>query len=385
MNTILRNSCKELIRRIRLAKQSISAKSFPDEVIPCFNWVMQTLESFDRELQRIESYVRLNLNDKILDQTWYSELASINNELEVLDSYFIHPLYRLTEKDRLALKLIQWLHQSHDITKTKPFIISNGSFSIAPSVNAPTLYWLPVTSQLSFLHYPLFFHEYGHQLFLYHKSEMEDLITEFQSKLTAQLQPAVSQSDQKYQSYIDKAADIVETWREWMEELFCDAVGLTIGGKSYLLAFSHFIRLGGVKEFFVPEKYLSKRSHPVSLLRIRFLAERARKMGLTNEADELEDEWNEIASALGISEDYFGYFEEIYRDDIILLLDDMLVEANPIQFTEISKSDTLLGSVDYYELVNSAWNSFLNDHENFSAWEEQRANEVLRDLSNEIK
>ena len=375
MNAILRNSCRELVRRVRLAKQSISTKVIHDEVLPCFNWVMQTLDNFEQELQRIGSYVALDLKDKILNQTWYHELASISNELEVLDSYFIHPLYRLTDEDRLALKLIQWLHLSHDLTKNKPFILSNGSFSIAPSENAPTLYWLPVTSQLSLLHFPLFFHEFGHQLFLYHKNEMEDLISEFQNKLTGYLKPAVSQSDSKYQSYIDKAADIVETWREWMEELFCDAVGITIGEKSYLLAFSHFIRLGGIKEFFVPEKYLAKRSHPVSLLRVRFLAERARKMGLDNEADELESEWNEIASSLGINEDYFGYFEDKYKADITSLLDDMLTEADPIQLSNISKSAD--SEINYCELINDAWTYFLNDSENYNAWEGDKTKEIL--------
>lgn len=378
MNSILNDSCKELIRKIGIAKKSLSDKTFPSEVMPCLTWVLDSLDSFSKELYRIEGYLRRNLKDKILDQTWYNELASINNELEVLDAYFIHPLYRLSEKDLLALKLIDWLHKSHDITKSKPFILSNGSFSIAPSENAPTLYWLPVTSQLSLLHYPLFFHEFGHQLFLYHKSEMEDLISEFQNKLASHLQPAVSQSDEKYQSYIEKAAEIVETWREWMEELFCDAVGLMIGGKSYLLAFSHFIRLGGLKEFFVPEKYLAKRSHPVSLLRIGFLAERARNLGLSNEADFLENEWNEIASTLGVNEDYFGYYEETYRSEIVSLLDDMLVEANPMLFNNEAFSVELEAPVNYLNIIQQAWEHFLADSLSYDAWEQSLTEKILQ-------
>ena len=373
MNSILINSCRELKRRIGLAKKSISAKKYPEEVIPCFSWVMGSLVYFEQELGRVERFVKMNLEDNTLDQTWYSELTSINNELEILDSYFIHPLYRISQDDQLALKVIKWLHSSHEKTKDKPFLLSNGSFSIAPSENSPTLYWLPVTSQLSLLHYPLFFHEFGHQLFLLHKIEMESLVREFQTKLIEILKPPVSQSDKKYQSYLDKASEIVETWREWMEELFCDAVGLTIGGKSYMLAFSHFIRLGGVKEFFVSEKYLAKRSHPVSLLRIRFLAMRARKMGLHNEADELLKEWFEIRDTLKINEDYFGYFEDSYTNDITNLIDDMLVEANPVKFDENLNHM----SVNYLKLINMSWEVFLKDPETFDTWEFEKTKEIL--------
>jgi hypothetical protein len=381
MNNILRNSCKELLRKVGLAKRTIQNKAIPQEVIPCRDWAIKSLEGYVVDLERIERYLMMDLKDQVLDQTWYNELASINNELEVLDAYFIHPLYRSSEFDRIALQLIQCLHRAHDITKDKPFILSNGSFSIAPSENAPTIYWLPVTSQLSLLDYPLFSHEFGHQLFMSHKREMEDLIFEFQDKLSAYLQPAVSHDDDKYESYVEKAANIVETWREWIEELFCDAVGLTIGGKAYLFAFSHFIRLGGVKEFMVPEKYLAKRSHPVSLLRIRFLAERAYKMGLETEAVRLEEEWNEIAKTLDINEDYFGYYELSYKNDITTLLDEMLIEADPVPFGKVGDICNTGVSAKYHGLINEAWEQFLRDPENYFPLEEKINAEFLAEIN----
>lgn len=377
MLTILKSGVQELIRRINLARLTISKKEFPQEVYPCFEWVMLTLSSFCQELNRIQKQIDFGLDDNVLHQAWYNQLAGINNELEVIDTYFIHPLYRISKEDRLALKLIEWLHKSHPVTRNKAFILSNGSFSIAPSEYSPTIYWLPVTSQLSILHFPLFFHEFGHQLFLLHKIEMEDLIAEFQNKLSGYLRPLVSQDDETYLNNLNKGADIVETWREWMEELFCDAVGLTIGGKAYLGAFSHFIRLGGVKEFFVQEKYLSKRSHPVSLLRVRFLAERARTLGLGSEADQLEQEWNELVHALGVREDYFGYFEDYYMPDISTLLDDMLTQADPITFDRIEDTKELHG---YYILVQSAWDHFLTDPNSYPNWEYAAINDFLQSI-----
>ncbi len=367
---ILNNSAREILRRIQLARLSLSAKIFPPEIMPCEEWVVQTLNSLEDETQRITSYLALNLSDKILEQTWYNELVTINYEIEVLESYFIHPLYRMSEEDRLALMVIEWLHKSHNQTISKQFILSNGNFSIAPSSNSPTLYWLPVTCQFSLLYMSLFFHEFGHLLFLNHKEEMEVLIREFQDKLAEHLSPSISQSDEKYQSYVDKAADIVETWREWMEELFCDAVGLLIGGKAYLLAFSNFIRLGGLKEFFIAEKYLSKRSHPVSLLRIKFLIERANEIGLGNETEVLENEWKKLATTLSVNEDYFGFFEDRFKNDIASLIDDMITEANPITFNDISLQPIKnIPDKNFIQIINEAWDKYLSTPEEFNVWE----------------
>ena len=373
---ILNNSCLELKRRLVLARQSIEGRQFPNEVRLCYGWVQKTLNRIEKQLDNLSSLLELDLEDRILNQTWYSELSILSSELEVLDQYYLHPLYRLGKDDVLALKVIEWLHQSHPQTAEKPFIISNGSFSIAASRTTPTLYWLPVTSQLSFLHLALFFHEFGHELFLYHKEEMEDLIAEFQEKLAEFLRPAVSQSDNRYQDYVEKAADIVETWREWMEELFCDAVGLTIGGKSYLHAFSHFIRMGGIKEFYVPERQLSKRSHPVSLLRIRFLSERAAEFGLETEAAQLEEEWQLLAGLLGVREDYYGYFDEAFKHQITAVLNDMLTEANPIKFSEIM-SATASPVINYLQLINEAWDHFQDHPHTYAAWEGQEIGRTL--------
>lgn len=376
INIILTNSCQELRRRIQLGRKEISGKELPDVVHLAYDWAIQTLNNLEKEVARIEGLLKRNLNDRILQQTWYSELSLLSNDLEVIDKYFLHPLYRLRKQDLLALKIIQWLHTIHPITADKPFIVSNGSFSIASSDTAPTLYWLPVTSETSFLHLPLLFHEFGHELFVNHKDEMEDLIREFQQQLSDFLQPVISQSDDRFTGEIERAADIVETWREWMEELFCDAVGLTIGGETYLLAFSYFIRLGGIKEFHVPQQQLSKRSHPVTLLRIRLLADRARNMNLSGIANAMEEEWMEMADILETNEDYYGYFEESFKNNVVETIDDMLTQADPVPWGN-HKSDEEGGGKDYRKLIADAWRLYLEDTANYTRWEQSQLQSLL--------
>jgi hypothetical protein len=163
-----------------------------------------------------------------------------------------------------------------------------------------------------------------------------------------------------------------------MEELFCDAVGLTIGGKSYLRAFSHFIRMGGIKEFYVPERQLSKRSHPVSLLRIRFLTERATGMGLEAESASLEEEWRSLAGLLDACEDYYGYFDDEFRHHVTAVLDDMLTEASPIRYEDIISAEGADGE-NYLHMVSQAWDNFQGDPETYPAWEKGEIDRILAD------
>lgn len=370
INDILRNSCLELQRRIGVARKRLRSRPKIEEVEPCYQWVSEKLDTIESQINRIKDLLKKRIEKTTIQQTLYSELSTLHNQLSFLDQYFLDALCRLKQEDKLALKLISWLHSSHPQTRHMPFVVSNGTFSVATSPTTPTLYYLPVTSEASYLHLPLFIHEFGHKLFQHDKKELEDLIGELQQFLAELLKPMISQDDDKYRKYEEKATDIVETWREWMEEFFCDAIGLIIGGPSYLYAFSQFTQLGGMKEFFVPGPLLSKRSHPVSLLRIKFLVERASQLGWRNEAKHLSEQWNHLASMLGAKEDYFGYFEAEFKEKVTSVLNDMIEEVNPLSYTE-----ALISEGSFLPAINEAWYEYHRDPSSFGSWESRRVDE----------
>ena len=63
-------------------------------------------------------------------------------------------------------------------------------------------------------------------------------------------------------------------------------------------------------------------SHPVTWLRVRLLADRARTMGWKDLADEIENDWQNIAAMLGVDEDYFGCYDDALRPDLQRTIDD---------------------------------------------------------------
>ena len=262
----------------------------------------------------------------------------------LLNSRYLPSLHRHTNGDIASLKILAWIHSLHTQTTNKPFLIIDGDFGIFPTINSPLTYSLPVTSQYSLLHTPLFFHELGHYLYEHHNNEMDQLVNEFQKQLEDRLRLPFQNNDPTHEEDRKRIKIMVETWYEWMQELYCDAVGLEIGGATYLKTFSQYLLLSGKTAFHVKSADLAKRSHPVTMIRIKFLVTRARKLGLDDAAKELEAEWNAVSTALGINEDYFGYYSDDYHSDINSILDDMIIESSPMKFSDFNTTGLRLRS-----------------------------------------
>jgi hypothetical protein len=376
MDKLIAFSISDLIREIEASEELINKTTIPFELISYKDWLLNSLVEIKKELNRIKYYLRISKQDPDIILANTTDLFRYRNIFRILNTVYIPLLVRIIPTDYLALKFINWLHQEHKQTKGHPFIITNGDFGIYPSKDSPIRYHLPITSQVSLLHFPLLFHEFGHLLFIKHKEEMIDIIKDFQTKLNNIIDLPIQKFENKNQPEVRKRSDIIETWYEWMEELFCDAVGLTIGGSSYLNAFSHFIRFSGSSTYFVPEKDLAKRSHPVSWLRVRLLVERASKIAeLKNESIELLNDWQKIANTLKIKEEYFGYYNKDFHLEIVSALDDMLIETDPIQFQNYMDKNN---SSNLIELLNESWDRFKTEPDMYNFWEKEIIKKIVK-------
>src|SRR5262249_9548962 len=122
------------------------------------------------------------------------------------------------------------------------------------------------------------------------------------------------------------------------------------------------------------------RTHPVTWLRIRLIADRARRMGFAEVAGALEDSWKTIAAGMGVSEDYFGFFEPQFLPAIQETIDDMLTVAAPRQFTEAEAAAPNPGSPveSPVHLVNLAWSRFFDNADDYDDWEAGAIQEWLK-------
>ena len=257
-----------------------------------------------------------------------------------------------------------------------------------PEPNSPLLYFLPSSSQKSLLHLPLLIHEKSHAIYRHtrHYEEFRWLAEEFQEELGLFLIPFRQNNSERAQKEHMAAQQIVNVWFVWLEELFCDMMGLHTAGPAYLYALSHYLRFGkGTKAFHIPKENLQTSKHPVSWIRIRVLANEARKLGLEKEADRIEQEWVQHAKILGIKEDFYGYYNTTYVHSLSRTLSCMIEEAGPLSFQEIDLNIQKYDPQehDYIQLMNLAWQKSLSNIPDYEKWEKQIITILLEDGNEE--
>jgi hypothetical protein len=94
-------------------------------------------------------------------------------------------------------------------------------------------------------------------------------------------------------------------------------------------------------------------------------------MGYSAVADKLEDTWSAISRAMGIVEDYYGFYESEFLPAIQQTIDDMVVEAEPRNFAnkEVFVLEEKVFASSPIQLLNQAWCKFLQEPKSYSVWE----------------
>lgn len=356
----------------------------PSELEAYYEWALRACDAFEARIEQNLAYLD-QPSDDIL-QNVHSRTQNQVRAFRLFDQLQVSPIIRANESDRLALNLLQWLHGVHPKIRDFPIAVGDGRASIFVSnpevlIREPVLYLLPSSIQRGLLYLPLLFHEVGHQLYQVHKPEMDALVRELQRRIQSILEPSVRRDDSQESKNEKRRNAIVETWYEWAQEVFCDAMGLTIGGVAYLHAFSMFVRMHGKSQFHGNPQDLKGRDHPIGWIRIHLLADRARQKGFTEEADALESDWSQVASSHGVTENYYGYYDGDFRPEVQEAVDYMLIEANP---WELSLDDDL-SSAELEELagkpahlLNRAWHLFREQPEGYREWEERAIEAFLQ-------
>jgi len=375
MRRMLEDSNLDLVRQSRLLIDLIDQALSAPLLAPYRQRVRDLCAQMAADAQR-------NLDDLKHDlpstfEAILSNTQAVASYLDIVGSRFTGPILRGRVDDDVMLAVLQWLHSTHAMTKSHPFAFGDGGFSVYHDLKFPTIYFLPASRQLTLLYVPLFFHEYGHVLYRFHKPEMDDLVKEFQQVVSAHAAPATIRERGTGGQDDDFRAKLVLAWYPWAQEFFCDAIGLTIGGAAYLQAFSHYLRLRSKEQYYRPRKAQLESRHPVTLLRVRMLADRARKLGLTSLADSVESAWISCAKLMRITEDYEGTWSDDFLVPLRKTLDDMIEEANPVT-SEMLRPTVAASPV---HLCNAAWEEFERSQANYAAWETQMVGQIRRNIA----
>jgi len=374
----LRTQNEDLRRKVSGIMQSIAAAPVPQELEPYREWLQELVRVLGRQIERnLANLTRAGVDilPEVLDQT-----SIVTREVFLLTDRYLGPLLRARSSDGLSLRLLAWMHREHPRTCDLPVAFADGSFGSWPVESLPTLYVIPPGDQERLLHLPLCFHEFGHLLYACHRNEMDDLVKDLQQAISRRLEPVSRRDDKQAQREQRKRKQIAERWYDWTQEFFCDAVGLVMCGPAFAHSFSFYFRAIGQDAYQRSFADQMHSSHPVTWLRVRLLADRARTMGWKDLADEIENDWQNIAAMLGIEEDYFGCYDAAFHPDLQRTIDDMLTEVEPRRASddEINYPGPVTSSTTPLAILNLAWRTLEADSSNYAAWETQAVSEWMK-------
>jgi hypothetical protein len=368
MRQVLHESNQDLLREINYLLVLIEKSNISPELKSYHEHISKACQELEIQIQN--NIHRIATQSEDVFSTLLSETQRLSRELKLYNHRFVGPLVRTIELDCLPLRILNWLHIQHSITREIPAAISNGEFTIWPDPDQPTIYAIPVSTQQSLLYQPVMFHEFGHLLYACHQERMDKYTRDLREQIDNILTPWIQRDDVHALRDKKRRKAIVETWYYWTEELFCDAVGLTIGGPAFLDAFDHYMRIAERSEYHSSRHQLEYRTHPISKLRMRLLVYRAFELGHAENPQSFEQNWMRIATLLQLPEDYFGFYEEGFFPIIWETLSRMLQEADPYCFSQYDRGEHELrtGSSPVH-LVNRAWYIYKSEPERYPDWE----------------
>lgn len=367
-NRMLERNLEELTTAIQSASIPSELEYYRSHIISVCNDVHTTVE---------QNIADLGLGqDQILEDV-LSNTQQVMRLFRLLSARLAVPILRASSSDRLSLTVLSWLHGQHQKTASIPAAFADGHCSVWTFRFAP-IYFFPCVEQKGLLYQPLLFHEFGHLLYAAHEREMDDLVGELQKAVEEYLIPQSRRNDRHADTQAGQRQEIVNTWYRWAQELFCDAVGLTIGGPCFLLAFSQFLGTLENGDFYRQPTDLRYSGHPVTWLRVQFIAERAKQSGFERLAMAIEQEWKMLAHAIGVVEDYHGFYDRRLKDNISRTIDDMLTEAAPRRYTEaeVKGMELPVSTGNLISLLNQAWQVYRTNALGYTVWE----NKVLQSL-----
>ena len=368
---------EDLLYQVEVLQELMGETKVAGELTPYLAQVALLCEQLRQQALR-------NLKDVgyAVDGTQIDVLAATQNVtrlFELLNTRLASPITRARPGDRLGLLVLRFLHDGHPMGRKLPFGLTDGMFAVYPTSQVPPIYLVPVTRQNTLLYLPLLFHEFGHVLYALQKPELDDLVKDFQGVVSKALAPKTVRNPTGAGRPDRFRRDLVTAWYAWVQEFFCDAVGLTTGGPAFLKSFSHFFRTLSRDQYYVPRDKQLERKHPVSWLRARMLSDRARGLGFGGLADAVDSAWSETARTMGVTEDYEGTWLDEFFLPLRKSLDDMLEESQPYRHTapDLAPADAK-GPLNPVHLCNLAWSEFEADPRAYRSWERTTIVEYLR-------
>lgn len=320
--------------------------------------VIDLIDDRQNILQQLEEGLKakmltLSQSDALLKQILKS-YRSFRREIDIIEENFVGHIIRFNEADWFSTNLSAALWRDTNLPDTPPVAVTNtsGYFCTWASLG---IVFSPPSSEHHLLISPDVYHEFGH--ILHQGLKVELFNTRFEAELKSHVADLKNQIRRTSRPIKDETIlDIAFRWKSsWAEEVACDSLATIMLGPAYGWCNLHLCLQS-------PNVFDGGGAHPSDAARTKHILSILRRRGFKDDADKIERLWKQY---LQISQQATSKYYQDYHPDSLFtaVLEDVETAIKANDFGSKNKSAVI-------ETLNEAWKQFLDDSDNFNAWEE---------------
>lgn len=300
---------------------------------------------------------------------------SLIEDLDQLEMIAIPALARAENSDRFLNRLVQQIRSEIKYPLLPPVVspFSQNYFCIYGEFN---LICVPLSEGDFLLHLPDIYHELAHPLVWENSypnikpyqisllESLDEVTSWFHDELE---QEKRGRNPDRYKLYIKHW---IKGWEDWCIEFYCDLFATFTLGPAFAWSHFHLCATRGSNPFEIP--LFSVTTHPADDARMRTILNGLRLIGFTQEAAQIEKQWKELITALGVSSE--PEYHRCFPAHILTLLAEKALSGTKAMGCRIASPDT---SATVHLGLNQAWCEFWKAPSQYAS-QEQKLIEVLR-------
>jgi hypothetical protein len=299
-------------------------------------------------------------------------------ELDFIETVCIAALQRSAPSDIDLNRLVERIRCEIAYPLLPPVVtpLSQTYFQIYPEYN---LLRVPLVEGSFLLHLPDIYHELGHPPLV---ERHDPTVKPFQQRLENVLDHAVSYFDDELRKELrrgsrspDLYVPYLENWsrgwfRNWAVELFCDLFAALTIGPAFGWSHLHLHAMRGDDPFRVPT-FEAPADHPPDGARMTIILGSLRRAGFDAQASSIERRWTDLVAISGAKPE--PEYHRCFPQRLLEYVVEQGWHGVEAMGCTIARPG---GGGPVYNALNSAWDEFWRDPDEFAEWERNAVDEL---------
>lgn len=362
---------KLLLKRARLLEARLGALSHLSAEL--VNYRRDAESQINKIIKRIEDFLAdpdFGAQPLLINQ--FDKYKRFAEALNIYEWHTVALLDRYNEKDLYFYRFAELFCRQIGYPYQTPLINAHSSdyFSSLPYLHIINV---PLCGDRHFLAQPDFAHELGHIIYIRARAALLRAILPELGLYIGQ-QKTLANRNALANSYQDKFNLLEQVWEQrYVVEFFCDACAVYLVGAAYGWSHLRLVLATQSNNIYRPS-FGEVERHPADESRMRLILLTLKKLGADAEAHLIEIKWNDFVALFIDQPD--NEYDFCYPDDLLeKLAGEAISVCQNLKLVPFYDQPETSDNLPF--LMREAWEQYNADQNGYTAWEEQKADELV--------